>query len=119
MAEHRSSGDLVGTASLLPFGSPLTRQARAEEYELRFLAVLPQARRAELGWKLLEISADLASAAGARWLVLDTAVDNERAQALYEKFGFVRRQDRETPRPAPKVQLAVYTLDLSTYLKLH
>lgn len=117
VAKHRSSGNLVGTASLLPHGSSLTRQARAEEFELRLLAVLPQSRRAGLGWKLLESSADLAAAAGARWLVLDTAVDNERAQALYVRFGFVRRPERESPRPAPKVQLAVYTLDLSAYLQ--
>lgn len=112
VAVHLSSGNLVGTATLLPPGSTLSRQAGTDEYELRLLAVHPLARRAGLCWKLLKSSADLAAAAGARRLVLDTAVDNHRAQALYVKYGFVRRPERETPRPAPKVQLAVFTLDL-------
>ena len=46
-------------------------------------------------------------------LVLDTGADNERSQQLYRRFGFVRRSERERPRPAPKVQLVVYTLDLA------
>ncbi|MDP9997991.1 hypothetical protein [Pseudarthrobacter sulfonivorans] len=49
---------------------------------------------------------------GARRLVLDTGLENERSQVLYRRFGFVRRPDRERPRPAPSVQLAVYTLEL-------
>lgn len=118
VAVHNSSGKLVGTATLLPSGSPLSRQARTDEYELRLLAVRPEARRAGLGWKLLKNAADLAAAAGARRLVLDTAVDNKRAQALYTKYGFIRCPERETPRPAPKVQLAVYTLDLYTQDKV-
>jgi ribosomal protein S18 acetylase RimI-like enzyme len=112
VAENRATGALVGTASLLPFGSPLARQAEENEMELRLLAVLPEARRGGIGWKLLEQAADLASAAGARRLVLDTAVDNESSQVLYRRFGFIRRPEREKPRPAPKVQLVVYTFDL-------
>ncbi|ALV45270.1 GNAT family acetyltransferase [Arthrobacter alpinus] len=118
VAVQPSSGILVGTATLLRSGSKLSRQARPGEYELRLLAVHPLARRSGLGWKLLKSSADLAAAAGARRLVLDTAVDNHRAQALYVKYGFVRRPERETPRPAPKVQLAVYTLDFYTQEKV-
>jgi hypothetical protein len=33
---------------------------------------------------------------------------------LYRRFGFVRRPEREKPRPLPQVQLVVYTLDLPT-----
>ena len=112
VAVRPSTGHLVGTATLLPSGSALSRQAGTDEYELRFLAVHPLARRSGLGWKLLKSSANLAAAAGALRLVLDTAVDNHRAQALYVKYGFVRRPEREAPRPASKVQLAVFTLDL-------
>lgn len=109
VAESQATGALVGTASLLPFGSPLARQAQEGEMELR----LPEARRRGIGWNLLQQAADLASAADARRLVLDTAVDNESSQVLYRRFGFIRRPEREKPRPAPKVQLAVYTLDRS------
>jgi ribosomal protein S18 acetylase RimI-like enzyme len=114
VAENGTTGQLVGTASLLPFGSSLARQAEPGEMELRLLAVLPQARRSGIGWMLVEEAARLASAAGAHRLILDTALDNERSQALYLRFGFHRRPEREKPRPAPKVPLVVFTLDLST-----
>ncbi|MDQ0866932.1 hypothetical protein [Arthrobacter globiformis] len=55
------------------------------------------------------------AATGASGLVLDTGANNERSQQLYRRFGFVRRPERERPRPAPKVQLVVYTLDLAGY----
>ncbi|WP_104090050.1 GNAT family N-acetyltransferase [Arthrobacter sp. GMC3] len=113
--EHRRSSQLVGTASLLPSDSPLARQAVSGEVELRFLAVLGHARGSGLGAKLLEHSAALAASSGAKYLVLDTAVDNVRAQALYVRFGFVRQLDRERPRPVHLVQLVVYTLDLAPY----
>jgi len=113
VAENEATGELVGTASLLPFGSALARQAEPGEMELRLLAVLPHARRGGIGLMLLEEAARLATTAGMRRLVLDTAVDNEKSQALYRRFGFHRRPEREKPRPAPKVPLAVFTLELS------
>jgi ribosomal protein S18 acetylase RimI-like enzyme len=112
VAENVETGALVGTASLLPFGSALARQAKEGETELRLLAVLPDARRSGIGWKLLEEAVTLSIERGARRVVLDTGLGNERSQVLYRRFGFVRRPEREKPRPAPLVQLAVYTLDL-------
>lgn len=113
VAEDVGTGRLVGTASLLPFGSCLSRQAQEGEVELRLLAVLPEARRTGLGQKLLDESARLAAGQGAERVVLDTAVDNETSQRLYRRLGYVRRPEREKPRPAPKVQLVVYTLGLT------
>ncbi|WP_405475966.1 GNAT family N-acetyltransferase [Paenarthrobacter ilicis] len=113
VAEDVETGRLVGTASLLPFGSYLSRQAQEGEVELRLLAVLPEARRTGLGQKLLDESARLAAGQGAERVVLDTAVDNEASQRLYRRLGYVRRPEREKPRPAPKVQLVVYTLGLT------
>jgi hypothetical protein len=57
---------------------------------------------------------------GRRALLLDAAARaragvrprNERSQVLYRRFGFVRRPEREKPRPAPLVELVVFTLDL-------
>ncbi len=112
VAEDVETGRLVGTASLLPFGSYLSRQAQHGEVELRLLAVLPEARRTGLGQRLLDESARIAAAQGAVRVVLDTAVDNEPSQRLYRRLGYVRRLEREKERPAPKVQLVVYTLDL-------
>ena len=113
VAEDTESGRLVGTASLLPFGSRLSRQAEQGEVELRLLAVLPETRRTGLGQRLMDEAAQLATAQGAKRVVLDTAVDNEPSQSLYRRLGYIRRPEREKPRPAPKVQLVVYTLDLN------
>lgn len=113
VAEDVETGRLVGTASLLPFGSHLSRQAREGEAELRLLAVLHETRRTGLGRRLLDEAARLAAAQGAERVVLDTAVDNEPSQSLYRQLGYVRRPERERSRPAPKVQLVVYTLDLA------
>jgi ribosomal protein S18 acetylase RimI-like enzyme len=113
VAENLETGALVGTASLLPFGSPLARQATEGETELRLLAVLPEARRSGIGWKLLEESVALSIERGAGRIVLDTGLENERSQVLYRRFGFVRRPEREKPRRAPLVQLVVFTLDLT------
>jgi hypothetical protein len=41
VAENLETGALVGTVTLLPFGSALARQATEGETELRLLAVLP------------------------------------------------------------------------------
>ncbi len=95
-----------------PYGSRLSRQAEEGEVELRLLAVLPEARRSGLGRRLLDESARIAADRGAERVVLDTAVDNEPSQRLYRRLGYVRRPEREKERPAPKVQLVVYTLDV-------
>ena len=112
VAENAETGALAGTASLLPYGSPLARQALDGETELRLLAVHPEARRSGIGWKLLEEAVALSVEGGARRMVLDTALHNERSQVMYRRFGFVRRPEREKPRPLPQVQLVVYTLEL-------
>ncbi|WP_285249515.1 GNAT family N-acetyltransferase [Pseudarthrobacter sp. fls2-241-R2A-168] len=112
VAENLDTGSLVGTATLLPFGSTLARQALEGETELRLLAVLPEARRSGIGWKLLEEAVALSIESGAHTVVLDTGLENEQSQLLYRRFGFVRRPEREKPRPAPHVQLVIYTLNL-------
>lgn len=60
----------------------------------------------------MDEAARLAAAQGADRVVLDTAADNEPSQSLYRQLGYIRRPERERPRPAPKVQLVVYTLEL-------
>ncbi|WP_395405843.1 GNAT family N-acetyltransferase (plasmid) [Arthrobacter sp. UC242_113] len=75
VAEDIVTGRLLGTASVLPFGSPLNEQALEGESELKILAVLPDARRSGLGSLLLREAVRVARSQGANRLVLDTAVD--------------------------------------------
>lgn len=114
VVEDTTTGELMGTVTVLQHGSALARQAEPGEVEVRLLAVLPEARRRGLGWLLLDRASELAVAQGAERIVLDTGVDNHGSQNLYGRYGYVRRPDREKPRPAPKVQLAVFTLDLAS-----
>ena len=113
VAEDTRTGRLLATATVLPSCSPLNEQARTGESELKMLAVLPEARRTGLGSLLLHEAVRVASEQGAQRLVLDTAVDNEASHVFYRSFGFARRPDRERERPTPKVQLAVFTFDIS------
>lgn len=112
VAENVATGELAGTATLLPHDSALARQAAKGEIELRFLAVLTEARRSGIGSQLLEESINLSIASGARRMVLEVGLENERAQELYRRFGFVSRPERERLQPASLPHLVVYALDL-------
>lgn len=54
------------------------------------LYVVPQARRQGVGRALMERARTFARESGAKALLLETAVDNLAAQALYESLGYVR-----------------------------
>lgn len=56
--------------------------------EMKRLYVLPEFRRSALGAALVEAILELAGSAGYETMCLDTAPGMERAQALYERFGF-------------------------------
>lgn len=51
------------------------------------------ARKKGVGERLLEEAKTWARATGASWMMLETAVDNHLAQALYEKNGWERVKD--------------------------
>lgn len=108
-----SRGELVGTASLLPAGSSLTRQAQEHEAELRLLAVLPQARRMGAGTLLMRDAVTRASQWGAQALVLDTSPVNVHSQRLYHSLAFDRVLQRETTAFRGGGTLAVFRQDLT------
>jgi [ribosomal protein S18]-alanine N-acetyltransferase len=55
------------------------------------LDVRPEMRRRRVGAGLLQAAEERLRAAGATGLVLEVAVDNESAQAFYERHGFARK----------------------------
>ncbi|WP_345437981.1 GNAT family N-acetyltransferase [Microbacterium gilvum] len=103
---------IVGTASLLRADSPLARQSRDGEAELRLLAVLPEVRRHGVGDALMRVAIARSREWGAPALVLDTGPWNERSQRLYRRLGFVRMPERETIPSSRGGMLAVYRLPL-------
>jgi ribosomal-protein-alanine N-acetyltransferase len=72
----------------LPIGLALWRVA-ADEAEILTICTAPDRRRQGAGRFLLEAVIAAISAAGAKRLLLEVAIDNGPAIALYQAFGFV------------------------------
>jgi putative acetyltransferase len=84
VAEHE--GRIVGSAGLFPFGqSPRLR------HQMGFgISVHPELQGQGVGHALLTAVTSLADdSLGLERVVLEVYVDNDRARALYERFGFV------------------------------
>jgi ribosomal-protein-alanine N-acetyltransferase len=91
-------------------------QHAADEAELLTLAVSAKYRRRGLGRILVQAVAGAAHDAGALYLFLEVAVDNEPARALYEAAGFVevgRRRAYYARMSGPAVDAIVMRLELS------
>jgi ribosomal protein S18 acetylase RimI-like enzyme len=83
----RVAGAPAGFVQLYPgFSSIACRPTMT----LNDLFVEAACRSAGVGRRLVEAAIDIAVRSGASALTLETAVDNLRAQRLYERFGFVR-----------------------------
>ncbi|MFF2277189.1 GNAT family N-acetyltransferase [Agromyces sp. NPDC058126] len=106
-----ADGVVVGTASVLRAGSRYSRVARPGEAEVRLISVDPSAQGAGLGAALTRASLEAALDWGAPALVLDTGSRNTRAQALYERLGFVRDAGRDAVVGAD-VESVVYRFPL-------
>jgi ribosomal protein S18 acetylase RimI-like enzyme len=77
----------LGFTQLYPsFSSASARRI----FILNDLFVTPEARRRKVGRALLNAAADFGRDAGAARLVLSTALENDKAQALYESAGWQR-----------------------------
>jgi ribosomal-protein-alanine N-acetyltransferase len=90
---------MLGTAGVVvlanaePVGLALWRTA-ADEAEILTIGVLPGRRRMGAGRHLLDAAMGAASAAGARRLFLEVAIDNAAAIELYRAVGFTDRGRR-------------------------
>jgi ribosomal protein S18 acetylase RimI-like enzyme len=86
----RVGGKIAGFVNLYPVFSSvnLTRQ-----WILNDLFVAPEARKLGVGRALMERARRLAEATQANGLALETAIDNEAAQKLYESLGWKRDEE--------------------------
>jgi ribosomal protein S18 acetylase RimI-like enzyme len=66
----------------------LDREARADEYHINSLAVLPHARSQGVGTRLLKHAEEQALALGLHRCSLTVATGNARAQSLYERLSY-------------------------------
>jgi [ribosomal protein S18]-alanine N-acetyltransferase len=77
----------IAWADEMPVGFVLALNLR-QEYEILSLGVLPQRRRGGIGSTLLDSVCSEGRVRGAEYLVLEVAVDNSAALALYKSRGF-------------------------------
>ena len=82
------AGDLVVTRETRPRWVFVLWRVAVDEAEILTICVSPESRRRGLGRWLLDRAWDRARAQGAAQLILEVAIDNHPALALYKAAGF-------------------------------
>ena len=90
-----TDGVIVGTVTAARPGSRMANMARAEEVEIRMLAVDEAARGQGIADLLMAACEALARDEGRAAVVLATAPDMHAAHRLYRRRGYVRQPDRD------------------------
>ena len=106
------AGALVGSVTLTPPGTPLSKDAGPEEYEFRFLGVAPEAWGTGVAEALVAACEGRARSAGAARMVISVIDWNEAGLRLYERLGYHRVPERDR-RPAPTVVLCALAKELT------
>ena len=108
----RQNGVPVGTLTCALPGSSWQEIARADEAELRILAVVPEQQRQGIGSALVRASMEHARRAGCTSLVLSSAAWMHAGHRLYERLGFRHTPARDW-QPRADVHLTTYRLELT------
>ena len=102
----------VGTLTCALPGSSWQEIARADEAELRILAVAPEQQRHGIGSALVRASIEHARHADCTALVLSSAAWMTAAHRLYQRLGFRHTPERDW-QPRADVHLTTYRLELT------
>ena len=105
------NGDIVGTVTFCPPGSPYRQAADAGEGEFRTLAVSASARGHGVGRRLVEQCFQRCRLLGLRQLVLLSQEQMTPAHRLYAAMGFVRDSALDWS-PEPGVDLQGFRADV-------
>lgn len=87
--------EVVATATMCPFGSPLTVVCFEGEVEPRAVGVRPDRQRQGIAEKLIAACVDWARDHGYHTVTICVAIANTTGHRFYQKLGFVRREDRD------------------------
>lgn len=109
LADH--PGEIAGTVTYCPQGSPWCELAQPGDGEFRMLAVTPAARRRGVAEALVSVCVERARELGCSAVVLSSLPVQESAHRLYERLGFRRTPDRDWS-PEKNVDLLAFRLDL-------
>jgi GNAT superfamily N-acetyltransferase len=106
-------GEVVGTVSYCPPGSPWRELARDDtDGEFRMLAVDPAARGRGVGFALAELGEQRARGHGATRLVLSSLPDMASAHRIYARLGLTRLPELDWD-PVPGVRLIAFAKELT------
>lgn len=104
-------GELAGTVTFCPQGSPWSELARPGEGEFRMLAVAPGARRRGVADALVSVCLERSRELGYSAVVLSSLPAQTAAHRLYGRLGFQRTPDLDWS-PQDGVDLLAFRLDL-------
>ncbi len=111
LAEDEDSGEVLGTVTLCPVGSPWREIGADDEAEFRMLAVSPAAQRRGVGTELMDLVVRRAREDGAAAVVLSSLAEMTAAHRIYERQGFARVPDRDWS-PVAGVDLIAFRKEL-------
>ena len=93
-------GELAGTVTFCPEGSPWSEVAEPGEGEFRMLAVAPAFRRRGVGEALVGVCLERSRELGYTGVLLCSLRVQADAHRIYERLGFRRLPERDwSPRP--------------------
>jgi ribosomal protein S18 acetylase RimI-like enzyme len=111
LAEDEGTGEVLGTVTLCPLGSPWREIATDAEAEFRMLAVAPQAQGLGVGTALMGLVLQRARQDGFAGIVLSSLAEMTAAHRIYERQGFHRVPERDWS-PVPGVDLVAFRKEL-------
>ena len=111
VAEDDESGEVLGTVTLCPVGSPWREIGTDDEAEFRMLAVDPRARGRGVGSALMDLVVRRAQEDGASAIVLSSLAEMTAAHRIYQRRGFERAPERDWS-PVPSVHLIAFRKEL-------
>jgi ribosomal protein S18 acetylase RimI-like enzyme len=104
-------GELAGTVTFCPQGSPWSEVAEPGEGEFRMLAVAPAFRRRGIGEALVGVCLERSRELGYTAVVLCSLQEQADAHRIYERLGFRRLPERDWS-PTPGFELLAFRLAL-------
>jgi ribosomal protein S18 acetylase RimI-like enzyme len=105
---------IVGAVTVAPPGNPYAEISRADELEVRMLAVAEVARGKGIAASLMDAVEARAMELELAAVVLCTAPTMHAAHRLYERRGYQRQPERDWFVPEEDFTLLTYRLDLTS-----
>jgi ribosomal protein S18 acetylase RimI-like enzyme len=112
VAVGEDDGEVLGSVTVSPQGSPWREIAVGDEGEFRMLAVAPSARGRGVGLALAQHCLERFREEGSPAVVLSSLVEMAAAHRLYARLGFARLPERDWS-PLPGVDLIAFRKELA------